>query len=87
MSRVVPVNQALGSLRGRGWVSRSGRSGTHSPYTQALLEHLEEPGLEINLLFRKVRGTVLKLTKGEQEPYEYGALPAESLYFKAAQQR
>ena len=28
--------------------------GKHSPFTQALLAHLEEPGLEINLLFRRI---------------------------------
>ena len=34
-------------------------SGAHSPYTDALLQHLEEPGVELNLLFRQVRDTVL----------------------------
>ena len=33
--------------------------GQHSPYTDALLRHLEELGIELNLLFRKVRDTVL----------------------------
>ena len=35
-------------------------NGSHSPYTAALLKHMEEPGLELNLLFRKVRDTVLE---------------------------
>ena len=34
-------------------------AGEHSPYTAALLKHIEEPGVELNLLFRKVRDTVL----------------------------
>jgi uncharacterized caspase-like protein len=69
-------------------------TGTHSPFAQALLEHLEEPGLELNLLFRKVRDKVIAATQyrdrndpklqGPQEPYTYGSLPGEPLYFKPA---
>jgi uncharacterized caspase-like protein len=69
-------------------------TGTHSPFAQALLDHLEEPGLELNLLFRKVRDKVIKATQhrdrndpklqGPQEPYTYGSLPGEPLYFKPA---
>ena len=58
----------------------------HSPFTKALIEHIEEPGLEIGLLFRKVRDTVLKRTGNAQEPFVYGSLPSEGLYFKAAGQ-
>jgi tetratricopeptide (TPR) repeat protein len=56
----------------------------HSPFAKALLEHIEEPGLEIGLLFRKVRDRVLKLTGSAQEPFVYGSLPSDGLYFKAA---
>lgn len=59
-------------------------TGENSPYTAALLEHLEQPGLEIGLLFRKVRDSVLKRTGGVQEPWTYGSIPSEELYFKAA---
>jgi Caspase domain len=57
----------------------------NSPFAQALVQHLQEPGLEISLLFRKVRDTVWNKTHGEQEPFTYGSLPAEALYFKTAQ--
>jgi formylglycine-generating enzyme required for sulfatase activity len=56
-------------------------SGANSPYASALLEHLEEPGVELNLLFRKVRDTVLVNTAYRQEPRTYDALGAEPFYF------
>jgi formylglycine-generating enzyme required for sulfatase activity len=56
--------------------------GQHSPYTAALLKHIEEPGVELNLLFRKVRDSVLEATAYRQEPRNYDALGAEPFYFK-----
>jgi uncharacterized caspase-like protein len=44
----------------------------HSPYTTALLKHLETPGLEINLLFGRVRDSVFEATAGRQTPFTYG---------------
>ncbi len=66
-----------------GTIAQDG-SGANSPFTEALLAHLEEPGLEINFLFRKVRDRVLKLTGRAQEPFVYGSLGSEPLYFKMA---
>ena len=51
--------------------------GRNSPYTTALLAHLEEPGLEVGLMFRKVRDAVLAETGGRQEPFVYGSLSSE----------
>ena len=56
-------------------------SGENSPFTQALLAHLQIPGLELSLFFRSVRDTVLKATKGRQEPYVFSSLGAEPFYF------
>ncbi len=57
-------------------------TGSNSPFAEALVAHLEEPGLEINFLFRKVRDRVLQTTASKQEPWTYGTLPAKSLMFK-----
>ena len=51
-------------------------SGRNSPYTSALLAHLDEP-LEILTLFRRVRARVLEVTNGEQRPHEYQSLLRE----------
>ena len=58
-----------------GTTAADGR-GRNSPYTAALLTHLETP-LEIGLLFRRVRAQVLEATDGEQRPHEYHSLVGE----------
>ena len=55
--------------------------GNDSPFTQALLAHLQIPGLELSLFFRSVRDTVLKATGDRQEPYVFSSLGAEPFYF------
>ena len=49
--------------------------GNNSPYAQALVDHVMQPGLEIGDLFRKVRDKLHTVTKGEQVPYTYGSSP------------
>ena len=56
-----------------GTVALDGRGRRNSPYTAALLAHLEQP-LELNTMFRRVRGHVLEATGHGQQPWEYGAL-------------
>ncbi len=63
-----------------GTVARDG-DGANSPFAKALAAYLEEPGLEIQFLFRKVRDRVRAETGGAQEPFLYGSLGAEPLYF------
>lgn len=56
--------------------------GRHSPFTTALLRHIETPGLEINLMFRHVRDDVIVATNREQQPFVYGSLSREEIYLK-----
>lgn len=56
-------------------------AGDLSPFTSALVKHIQEPGLELNLFFRKVRDTVLDLTANRQEPRTLDALGASPFYF------
>ena len=58
-----------------GTTAADGR-GRNSPYTAALLSHLETP-LEIGLLFRRVRAQVLATTNGAQSSHEYHSLVGE----------
>ena len=58
-----------------GTTAADGR-GRNSPYTSALLAHLEEP-LELSALFRRVRAQVLEATNGKQRPHEYASLLRE----------
>jgi TPR repeat protein len=59
--------------------------GPHSPYTAALLKYLEQPGLEVGTLFRRVRAEVRLATGGEQIPWLSSSLEGE-FFFRPAQQ-
>jgi uncharacterized caspase-like protein len=48
--------------------------GPHSPFTAALLKHLTQPGLDVQMALRRVRDEVLRDTGNRQEPFVYGSL-------------
>ena len=54
--------------------------GRNSPFTVALLERLEKPGLEIGLMFRMVRDAIAARMGEYQEPYLEGRLPGRAIY-------
>jgi hypothetical protein len=58
----------------------------HSPFTKALLKHIEEPGIDVQFLFREVRDTVLEDTNGNQEPFTYGSLPGRAVLLSPAKE-
>ena len=66
-----------------GTTADDGKRGENSPYTKALLKYLKEPGLDVGMLFRKVRAEVLREMK-DQEPVRYGELPPEAVYLASA---
>ena len=49
-------------------------TGDHSPYTAALLEHLETPSLSVQDLFTEVTASVLKRTGERQKPWTHSSL-------------
>jgi formylglycine-generating enzyme required for sulfatase activity/uncharacterized caspase-like protein len=55
-------------------------TGRNSPYTRAILEVLQEKGLEVDLFFRTVRDRVKEDTHSQQVPVTYGDLGAERIY-------
>ena len=52
----------------------------NSPFTRALLSNIETPGLEVSLLFRRVRAEVMDATGDSQVPWVNEALLGE-FYF------
>jgi len=82
LSPVEPAGGVLVAYAARGGTLADDGNGEHSPFTQALLANLETPGLEVSLLFRKVRDQVRARTNSAQEPFIYGSLPGEELYFR-----
>ena len=79
LARIDPSGVLVGYAARSGTLALDG-SGRNSPYAQALLRHIEEPGLELGKMFRKVRDTVFELTDGYQEPFTYGSLPGHDIY-------
>ena len=52
-------------------------SGRNSPFTTALLKRLQEPGLEIEMMFRRIAMDVNSHTGGRQRPETYISLLSE----------
>ncbi len=59
-------------------------AGAHSPFTAALLKHLERPGLTVQQVFNAVRGDVKAATKGKQVPWESSALEGDFYFVQAS---
>ncbi len=55
----------------------------HSPFTKALLTHMETPGLDIGNMMIKVRRDVISATKQKQVPWDHSSLTGQ-FYFKPA---
>ena len=83
LARVEPSGETLVAYAAKEGTVAADGEGRNSPYTTALLAHLEEPGLEVGLMFRKVRDAVLASTGGRQEPFVYGSLSSEGAYLAA----
>ena len=85
LARVEPAVETLVAYAAKEGTVASDGNGRNSPYSEALLAFLEEPGLEVGLMFRKVRDAVLGATGGRQEPFVYGSLSAKGAYLKSPQ--
>jgi uncharacterized caspase-like protein len=62
-------------------VALDGGRGPNSPYAAALARHLDEPGVELDQMFREVRDDVIAETRGTQEPYVYDSRGRGNFYF------
>jgi uncharacterized caspase-like protein len=82
LAPVEPAENVLVAYAARDGTTASDGAGRNSPFTAALLHHLETPGLEIEFLFRNVRDDVMTATNGEQQPFVYGSLSSEEIYLK-----
>jgi tetratricopeptide (TPR) repeat protein len=82
LASIEPESGMLVAYAARDGTTALDGDAANSPYAEALIKHIAEPGLEISLLFRKVRDDVYTKTGRQQEPYTYGSLPAQPFYFK-----
>lgn len=77
-----PTDNVLVAYAARDGTTANDGDGKNSPFTTALLRHIETPGLEISFLFRNVRDEVMSATRREQQPFVYGSLSKEAIYLK-----
>ena len=80
LARLEPSEQTLVAYSAEAGTVASDGDGRNSPYTAALLRHIEEPGMELDLMFRHVRDSVLSSTGGSQRPFTYGSLSSQGAY-------
>jgi TPR repeat protein len=81
LAAIEPVGATLVVFAAKDGQTASDGAGGHSPFTGSLIRRMQEPGVEINKLFRLVTGDVLKATDNQQRPFVYGSLPGEDDYF------
>ena len=86
LARIEPQHGELVIYAARDGQTAKDGDGRNSPFAQALLGHMEEPGLELGRFVRKVTSDVLKATGSQQEPFVYGRLPDRDFFFKSASQ-
>ncbi|MEP2580872.1 MAG: caspase family protein [Roseibium sp.] len=72
-------NILIGFATAPGDVALDGE-GDNSPFTTALLKHIETPGLEIEIMMKRVKADVYNSTQGSQSPWHNSALRRE-FYF------
>ncbi len=81
-AQVEPTGNVLVAYAAKDGTTAADGSGRNSPFTTALLRHIERPGLEVNFLFRHVRDEVMTATQRVQQPFVYGSLSRDEIYFK-----
>ena len=87
---LAPISVAQGTLISYatkdGQTASDGTGQRNSPFTKALLQHLDDPQ-DIAVILRKVREKVMKATGGKQQPWEYGSLTGGELILSAIRQK
>ncbi len=83
LARVNPAgSDTLVAYAAREGTVASDGEGENSPYADALIKHIATPGIDVRLLFGRIRDDVLKSTGRRQEPFTYGSLGGKSIYLK-----
>ena len=80
LARVEPSGETLVAYAAKEGTVASDGEGRNSPFSEALLRYVEEPGLEVMFMFRKVRDAVVTETGGQQTPFVYGSLSSKGVY-------
>ena len=79
-----PRGSLVAYSTGPGEVAADG-TGANSPYTLALAQAMETPGLPAEQMFKLVRDRVMDVTDGKQTPWEESSLTGANFYFTVAE--
>jgi uncharacterized caspase-like protein len=80
LARIEPSGDILVAYSAKhGTLAEDGPAGGNSPFAAALALNLATPGLDIRIMFGKVRDDVKKATNGRQEPFTYGSVGGETI--------
>ncbi len=74
-------NILIGYATAPGEVALDG-DGDNSPFTAALLKHIETPSLEIEIMMKRVKADVYAATSGSQSPWHNSALRREFYFLR-----
>jgi hypothetical protein len=80
LARIEPGSSTLVAFAAKEGTTAEDGNGHNSPFASALLANMNRRGLEISLLFRRVRDEVMSETGNRQEPFVYGSLSAVPIY-------
>jgi branched-chain amino acid transport system substrate-binding protein len=82
LAQVDPPGDTLVAYAAKAGSTAEDGTGANSPFTTALLQHMATPGLDIRLMFGRVRDTVADLTRRQQEPFVYGSIGGREIYLR-----
>jgi hypothetical protein len=83
LGRIEPAGNVLVAYAARDGTTALDGDRRNSPFTAALLRHIETPGVEVTFVFRNVRDDVMEATRNEQQPFVYGSLSRQAIYLAA----
>ena len=73
------VSNTLIAFAARAGSTAADGDGANSPFTAALLNHIAQPGLDIQMALRRVRDEVRRNTGNRQDPFVYGSLGGDEI--------
>jgi len=77
-----PARLLIFLATGPGGTAAHGAGDAHSPFTSALLQHIDTPGLKIQDLLTLVRDDVAQSTGGDQMPWSHSTLDRDFIFAK-----
>ena len=86
-ARTEPLENVLVAYSAKDGTTAADGNTRNSPFTAALLRNIQTPGLEVRFLFAHVRDDVMAATNREQQPFIYGSLSSEEIYFRMPDSR